>query len=155
MVFCIFAIMDFQEYSIKFDLFVKSLEKDIDNIFVDMLPDFVEANKRALMKGQKSDGSHMSVLRNPFYVDYKERKGSFAATLSPPRSDVKDTGSFQNKMLAKSSPNIITILSTDSKMSKLVEKNGIDLFGVQKIEYPQLSAIFALRFKKVIDAKLL
>jgi len=147
--------MDFQEYSIKFDSFVKSLEKDIDNIFVDMLPDFVEANKRALMKGQKSDGSTLIPIRKDKYDEYKRAKGSKAAFLKPPLPDFKDTGSFQNKMIGVIAPASISITSTDSKLQKLLDRDGWDIFGVQKKEYPQLSAIFALRFKKMIDAKIL
>lgn len=144
--------MDFQELSTAFDKATKGLNAEVDRIFDVMEKDFVEANKRALMRGQKSDNSYLSVLRNPFYVDYKERKGSRAASLSPPRSDLKDTGSFQSKMVAQVSPTEISILSTDSKMPKLVAKEGIDIFGVQTQELPQLQATFANHLTKYIDA---
>lgn len=144
--------MDFQELSNAFDKVTKGLNAEVDRIFEVMKPDFIEANKRALMRGQKSDGSYLSVLRNPFYVDYKERKGSKAAMLTPPRSDLKDTGSFQSKMVAQVSPTEISILSTDSKMPKLVAKEGIDIFGVQEQELPTLQTTFAKHLNNYIDA---
>ena len=144
--------MDFQELSTAFDKVTKGLNAEVDRIFEVMKPDFIEANKRALMRGEKSDSTYLSVLRNPFYIDYKEGKGSKAASLRPPRSDLKDTGSFQSKMVAQVSPTDISILSTDSKMSKLVAKEGIDIFGVQIQELPQLQATFTNHLTKYIDA---
>jgi hypothetical protein len=144
--------MDFQELSDRFDKITTGLNSEIDRIFETMKPDFVEANRRAMMRGEKSDGTKLSVLRNPFYVDYKDSKGSFASGLNPPRSDLFDAGDFQKSMKATIAKKDITIFATDSKTSKLLAKEGEDMFGVQERELPKLREKFNSHLYNYLDA---
>ena len=143
------------EYATKFNSLTSTVRTMVDETFVELKPEIVEANKEALMRGEKSDGSMLGRLNNPFYVDYKESKGSFAASLNPPRADFKDTGSFQSKMQATSIGDAIKVTSTDSKTPKLLARDGKDIFGVQKGYYPQLRESFSTIFIKKARAKLL
>lgn len=143
------------DYSIKFNTLTASIRTMVDETFVELKPEIVEANKKALLKGEKADGTMLGRLNNPFYVDYKEGKGSFAASLNPPRADFKDTGSFQSKMQASTQGAIIKVTSTDSKTPKLIARDGKDIFGVQKQYYPKLSELFVTIFIKKVRAKLL
>ena len=143
------------DYAIKFNSLTSTVRTMVDDTFTELKPEIVEANKTALLKGEKSDGTYLKRLSNPFYADYKEAKGSFAASLNPPRADFKDTGSFQSKMQANTQGATIKVTSTDSKTPKLLARDGKDIFGVQKEYYPQLRELFSTIFIKKVRAKLL
>ena len=143
------------DYAIKFNSLTSTVRTMVDDTFAELKPEIVEANKTALLKGEKSDGTYLKRLNNPFYVDYKEGKGSFAASLDPPRADFKDKGDFQSKIQANIQGSVIKNTSTDSKTPKLIARDGKDIFGVQKEYYPQLRESFVTIFIKKVRAKLL
>ena len=144
--------MDFQELSTAFDKVTKGLNAEVDRIFEVMEKDFVEANQRGLLKGQKSDGTDLIPIRKAKYDEYKQAKGSKAAFLKPPLPDFKDTGSFYRKMVAVQTEKSIEITSLDNKLQKLLDRDGWDIFGVQKKELPTLQDEYSKHLKKYIDA---
>lgn len=139
--------MDFEQLSDHLTKLTSNLRREIEIVLNNMSEEIIKANQNALDRGELSTGKKMPRLRNELYIEYKFNKGSKSA----PFPDLKDAGSFWDKMRINIAPETIVILSTDSKLSDLVEKYSIDIFGVQEQELPRLQKIFKDNFLKRLD----
>lgn len=139
--------MDFEQLSDHLTKLTSNLKREIEIVLNNMSNEIIKANQNALDRGELSTGKKMPRLRSEIYIDYKFNKGSKAA----PFPDLKDTGSFWDKMRIDIAPETIAILSTDPKLSELVDKYSIDIFGVQEQELSRLQQIFKDNFLTRLD----
>lgn len=85
--------------------------------------------KQLYFSSVRSDGSYLQAYRSEFYAEYKNQKNPSPGFGAP---DLYDTGSFQNKMFAVVNGGKLEFSSKDSKIDKLVEKYGKNIFGLTK-----------------------
>ena len=139
--------MELEDLVLKFNTIIKNVNREIDLTLKEMSPDIIKANQNALDRGELSTSKKMPRLRSEIYIEHKFSIGSKAA----PLPDLKNTGSFRDKMVTQIQPNDISILSTDSKLKELTDKYSIDIFGIQDAELENLQNIFSEKFTKKID----
>ena len=111
--------MELRDISNKFDTFVRSIEADINDTYQEMELDFVQANQKALKKGELATGEKMRPLAWASYANEKRSMGSLAAQLNPPLPDLYYNGGFYRGMKIENLPSWIYLLSTESKSGQL------------------------------------
>ena len=151
----IWGIMSLKQFSNNFDAFVRSIKADINDTYQEMEMDFVQANQKALQKGELSTGVKMRPLAWASYANEKQSMGSLAAQLNPSLPDLYYKGGFYRGMKIENLPSWIYLLSTDSKSGKLEAMYSDDIFGVQDRFITPLQSKFITILTNKIDAKIL
>jgi len=151
----IWGIMSLKQFSNDFDAFVRSIKADINDTYQEMEPDFVQANQKALRKGELSTGEKMQPLFFASYAKEKQSMGSLAAQLNPPLPDLYYHGGFYRGMKTENLPSWLYILSTDSKAAKIEAQYSGDIYGVQNRYINDLQTKFINRLSYKLDAKIL
>lgn len=118
-------------------LSIKKIERNLKRIHKNINPIVKRAVERHLdelediqaaqmQEGLNSDGSTIGRLRSTTYARFKKAKGGTAPFEAV---DLRNTGSFQNKIKAKVIHGGIHLDSTDKKKTELIEKYGVNIFG--------------------------
>jgi len=147
--------MSLKQFSNDFDAFVRSIKADINDTYQEMELDFIQANQKALRKGELSTGEKMQPLFFASYAKEKQSMGSLAAQLNPPLPDLYYHGGFYRGMKTENLPSWLYLISTDSKSGKLEAMYSDDIFGVQDRFIAPLQSKFISILTNKLDAKIL
>jgi hypothetical protein len=91
--------------------------------------EFIDINRHQMRHGENGLGD-MRIYRSASYAMQKRSRGTYLAPF--PRIDLFDTGSFQNKMVLRVAGTSFKYSSTDSKRDEIVEREGEQIFELNK-----------------------
>ena len=110
---------------------LKSIDvnKLIDDVFNELMPEILDLNLDQLSKGQLNDGELLESYRSASYYEFKRSLGSYKAPNAA--ADLFVEGNFYRGFRGEVKTDIIEIDSTDSKASGLESKYSSDIYGLQ------------------------
>jgi hypothetical protein len=106
------------------------IEKMIDEILNELMPEILDLNTDQLSKGQLKDGDLLEKYKSDSYYEFKLSLGTYKAPDGV--ADLFVDGDFYNGFTGIIKSDIIEIKSTDSKANDLESNYSSDIYGLNE-----------------------
>lgn len=109
----------------------------------------VNLQRQQMLKGERRTGKKIGKYKNTLYAKKKFEQNSLAGFGF---KDEKLTGDFQKAIFADTRKGHVVLTSADSKLQSIVDRDGWDIFGLNKISIKEYSPILRNDSVKIIKA---